>query len=240
VGKISVLLAEDHAIVRHALRRVLESDPEIEVVDEVADGLCAVESAQRLRPTVVVMDIGLPSLNGIEATSRIMRTTENVNVLMLTLHSDALYVRAGRAAGAKGYLPKDADEIELINAVKSLARGGCYFTSWESKVLVQTSTGATSGGGSERSDGQLTRSEREVLQLISEGRSHREIARILGRSLATISAHRKRLMKKLGLRDTVDMVRLATRRALTELPGEGLALTACPADAPPLAEARNG
>jgi len=126
--KIGVLLVDDDAIVRDGLRRILISDPDIEVVGEAGDGQSAVESAKRLRPTVVLMDIRLPGLNGIDATSEINRTGDGVSVLLLTLHADEVYLREGLRAGARGYVLKDAEELEVIAGVKAVAHGGCYFS----------------------------------------------------------------------------------------------------------------
>jgi DNA-binding NarL/FixJ family response regulator len=126
--KIRVLLVEDHLLVRQGLRRVLESDPRIEIVDEVGDGESAIDAAFRLRPNVIVVDIGLPGINGIEATSRILRQLTDTKILMLSMHGDETYLRQSLKAGAKGFVLKDAEEPDLIRAVVAVARGEAYFS----------------------------------------------------------------------------------------------------------------
>ena len=132
--RVSVLLVDDHTLVRQGLRKILSADPEIEIVGEASDGQSAIESARRLRPAVVVMDIGLPGMNGIEATSAITKGTEGVKVLILSMHADELYVRQGLKAGAHGYLLKDSEDLDLIEGIKSVARGGLYFSASVSKL----------------------------------------------------------------------------------------------------------
>jgi DNA-binding NarL/FixJ family response regulator len=124
--RIRVLLVEDHLLVRQGLRKVLEADPEIEVVDDVSDGESAIDASFRLQPNVIVIDIGLPGINGIEAASRIQRGMGNVAILMLSMHGDEFYVRRSLKAGAKGYVLKDAEEMEIVRAVKAVARGDSY------------------------------------------------------------------------------------------------------------------
>jgi two-component system response regulator NreC len=216
MNKIRVLLAEDHTVVRQGLRRILESDPEIEIGGEVGDGRSAVESAKRLRPTVVVIDIGLPGLNGIEATSQIMKSTTGVAVLILSMHSDDIYVRQALKAGAKGYLLKDSEDLDLIKAVKSVARGGSYFSPSISKVLLDGYLSDSGSGSSEDALSRLTGREREVLQLISEGKTNKEIARVLSLSINTVESHRKHVMEKLDLHNTADLVRFAVRHGMVQ------------------------
>jgi two-component system response regulator NreC len=216
MSKIRVLLAEDHTVVRQGLRKILESDPEIEIGGEVGDGRGAVESAKRLRPTVVVIDIGLPGLNGIEATNQIMKSTDGVSVLILSMHSDDVYVRQALKAGAKGYLLKDSEDLDLIKAVKSLARGGSYFSPTVSKVLLDGYLSDSGTGGGEDALSRLTGREREVLQLISEGKTNKEIARILSLSINTVESHRKHVMEKLDLHNTAEIVRFAVRKGIVQ------------------------
>lgn len=134
--KIRVLLVEDHLLVRQGLRKILESDARIEVIDEVGDGETAVEVANRLHPTVIVIDIGLPGMNGIDTASRILRGTPDTSVLMLSMHGDEAYVRQSLKAGAKGYVLKDSEELDLVRAVRSVARGDSYFSPALHPVLL--------------------------------------------------------------------------------------------------------
>jgi len=216
MSKIRVLLAEDHTVVRQGLRKILESDAEIEIAGEVGDGRGAVESAKRLRPTVIVIDIGLPGLNGIEATNQIMKGTDGVAVLILSMHSDDVYVRQALKAGAKGYLLKDSEDLDLIKAVKSLARGGSYFSPSVSKVLLDGYLNDSGPRGGEDTLSRLTGREREVLQLISEGKTNKEIARILSLSINTVESHRKHVMEKLDLHNTAEIVRFAVRKGIVQ------------------------
>jgi two-component system response regulator NreC len=216
MSKIRVLLAEDHTVVRQGLRKILESDAEIEIAGEVGDGRGAVEAAKRLRPTVIVIDIGLPGLNGIEATNQIVKGTDGVSVLILSMHSDDVYVRQALKAGAKGYLLKDSEDLDLLKAVKSLARGGSYFSPAVSKVLLDGYLNDAGPGGGEDTLSRLTGREREVLQLISEGKTNKEIARILSLSINTVESHRKHVMEKLDLHNTAEIVRFAVRKGIVQ------------------------
>jgi DNA-binding NarL/FixJ family response regulator len=213
MSKIRVLLAEDHTVVRQGLRKILETDPDVEIVGEVGDGRSAVESAKQLKPTVVVIDVGLPGLNGIEATNRITKSANGVSVLILSMHSDDVYVRQSLNAGARGYLLKDSEDLDLIKAVKSLAQGGSYFSPAVSKMLLE---GYLTGTGTEVRDtlSRLTGREREVLQLISEGKTNKEIATILVLSVNTVESHRKHVMEKLDLHNTAEIVRFAVRKGI--------------------------
>ena len=213
MNRIRVLLAEDHTVVRQGLRKILESDPDIEISGEVSDGRSAVEAVKRLRPTVVVIDIGLPGLNGIEVTNQITKGVDGVSVLILSMHSDDVYVRQSLKAGAKGYLVKDSEDLDLIKAVKSLARGGSYFSHSVSKVLLNGYL-SEGGDGSEDTLSRLTGREREILQLISEGKTNKETARILSLSTNTVESHRKHFMGKLDLHNTAEIVRFAVRRGI--------------------------
>jgi two-component system response regulator NreC len=211
--KIPVLLVDDHTVVRRGLRKILNSDAEIDVVGEAEDGRAAVESARRLRPAVVVMDVSLPGLNGIDATRQIVKGSDGVAVLILTMHADDVYVREGLKAGARGYLRKDSEEFDLIEGVKTVARGGSYFSPPISRVLAE-GAGATSGDRAANALWRLSGREREVLQLIAEGKTKREIASILMLSPNTVETHRKHVMEKLALHNTAELVRAAVRSGI--------------------------
>src|SRR5262250_382600 len=167
--KIRVFLVDDHTVVRQGLRRILESDDEIEIVGEAGDGRTALDLVQKLRPHVVVMDVAMPELNGIEATRQILKRVEGAKVLVLSMHGDDVYVRQALKAGARGYLLKDSEDLDLIKAVKALRAGGSFFSPPVSKVVLSGYLGdKVPEGEIEDSVARLTDREREVLQLIAE------------------------------------------------------------------------
>ena len=216
MAKTRVWLAEEHIVIRKGLRRALAADAEIEIVGEVGDGREAVETAKRLLPTVVILDIELPGLNGIEATKQITRAATGASVLVLSSYSDEEHVRPSLKAGAKGYLLRDAEDVDLVKAVKSLARGGSYFSPSVSKVLLAGYLKEPSADSAADAFSRLTNREREVLQLISEGNTNKEIARILALSVNTVESHRKHVMEKLDLHNTAEIVRFAVRKGLVQ------------------------
>jgi two-component system response regulator NreC len=216
MGKLRVLLVDDHTVVRQGLRRILETDDEIEIVGETGDGRTAVEMVQRLQPHVVVMDIALPEMNGIEATRQIIKRNEGTKVLILTMHSDDVCVRQSLKAGARGYLLKDSEDLDLLRAVKAIGRGGSFFSPSVSKVLLEGYLGDTPGEELEDNLGRLTDREREVLQLIAEGKTNKEIATLLSVSVNTVETHRKHVMEKLDLHNTAEIVRFAVRKRIVQ------------------------
>jgi len=201
-----VLLVDPQTIVRQGLHRILETDDAIEIVGETGDGRTAVEMTERLRPDVVVIDVTLPELNGIDATARIVERDKRVRVLILTSVSDDLAVRRGLRAGASGYLLKDSEGLELLKAVKAVARGESAFSPMVSQILLKD------GGALEDDLALLTDREREVLQLVAEGKVNSQIAGVLSISVNTVETHRKRIMEKLDLHTTADLVRFAMRK----------------------------
>jgi two-component system response regulator NreC len=214
MAKIRVLLVEDHTVVRQGLRRILETDPQVEVIGEVGDGREALEAVQRLAPTVAVVDISLPTLNGIELTRQLSKAAPATKVLILSMHADDPYVRQSLQAGAKGYLLKDADDQDLIRAVTALSAGGSYFSPAVSKTLLDRYLQGATDARDELSV--LTDREREVLQLIAEGKSNKEVAQILELSVNTVESHRKHIMEKLDLHNTAAMVRFAVRKGIVQ------------------------
>jgi len=212
MDRIRVLLVDDHTIVRQGLRCILATDEEIEVIGEAGDGRSAVDLAERLRPDVVVMDLTLPELNGIEATRRIFRQDRDAKVLILTMHNDRMFVRQSLKAGARGYLVKDAEDTDLVRAVKVVGRGGSFFNAEVSRMLLNDYLGEQSARDGDDDLTRLTGREREILQLIAEGRTNAEIANTLMLSLNTVETHRKQLMKKLDLHKTAELVRFALRK----------------------------
>jgi two-component system response regulator NreC len=209
--KIRVFLVDDHTVVRQGLRRILESDDEIEIVGEAGDGRTAIELVQKLRPHVVVMDVAMPELNGIEATRQILKRVEGAKVLVLSMHGDDVYVRQALKAGARGYLLKDSEDLDLIKAVKAVRAGGSFFSPPVSKVVLSGYLGDKAEGEAEDSVARLTDREREVLQLIAEGKTNKEVAHALSVSVNTVETHRKHIMEKLDLHNTAELVRFAIR-----------------------------
>lgn len=205
--KIRVLLVDDHTVVRRGLRKILESTNDIEVVGELGSGLEAITAAAELHPDVVLMDVSLPDLNGIEATRRITAATPGSQVLMLSMHADEQYVLASMEAGAKGYLVKDVDDQDLVAAVLAVCAGQTYFGG----IL-----GSTSGDG-RRSPAVLSARERQVLAMISSGHTNRQVADTLGISINTVESHRKHIIDKLDLHSTADLVRYAIRHRIVNL-----------------------
>jgi DNA-binding NarL/FixJ family response regulator len=203
--KIPVLLVDDHILVRRGFRRMLEDDPEIEVIGEAGDGNEAVELAARLKPRVVVMDFALPSMNGAVATRLIRKASQDVEVLMLSMHAESNYVRTCLDAGARGYLLKNAVDLELVDAVKQVA-AGIEVLDPRLSMLPKGETAPT-----------LTTRELEVLQLIVHGKSNKEIALVLGVSANTIAVHRANLMQTLGIHNTAELVVYAIRNGLASI-----------------------
>jgi len=214
MGAVSVLLVDDHAMVRQGLRRLLETDPDIQVVGEASDGRRATEMAERLRPNVVVMDITLPELNGIEATREIMKRDGGAKVLILTMHSDDMFVRQSLKAGARGYLLKDSDALDVQKAVKAIELGGSFFSPAVSKVLLEGYLGDTHARKVEDDLALLSDREREALKCIAEGKTNKEIATLFSVSVRTVETRRRAVMEKLGLRNTAELVRFAVRKKI--------------------------
>ena len=205
-AEISVLLVDDHSLVRHGFRRMLEDDPEIRVVGEASDGFEAIESAIALRPHVIVMDFALPSMNGAVATRRILAALPDAKVLMLSMHSEPDYVRTCLDAGARGYLLKNAMDLELVEAVRKIAAGD---------QVLDPRLGRL--GGSADTAPSLSTRELEVLQLIVHGKSNKEIAVVLGLSANTISVHRANIMQALQIHNTAALVVYAIRTGLVSI-----------------------
>ncbi len=214
MGKIPVLLIEDHTMVRQGLRRLLETNPDVRIVGEVGNGRAALEAAERLRPAVAIMDISLPGLNGIEVTRQLARIVPDTKVLILSMHADEAYVRQSLQAGATGYLLKDADEQDLHRAVMALSVGGSYFSPSVSRVVLE---GYLNQGRQPADElGALSDREREVLQLVAEGKSNKQVAHALDVAVSTVESHRKHIMEKLNLHNTAEMVRFAVRKGIVQ------------------------
>ncbi|MCL4426640.1 MAG: response regulator transcription factor [Firmicutes bacterium] len=219
-GKIRVLLVDDHTILRDGIRLLLSSQEDIEVVGEAGDGREAVEKVLQLQPDVVLMDIGLPVMNGIEATRTITQKRPATKVLVLTMHEDEEYVLPLLAAGASGYVLKKTASSELISALRAVAEGNAFLHPAVAKTVIDKYLqGAAPEGDSGGPDG-LTEREVEVLKLVAQGLSNREIADRLFISIKTVQAHRSNIMEKLNLHDRVDLAKYAIRKGLIEMDKE--------------------
>jgi len=214
VREIRILLADDHNVMRAGLRLLLESHEGFRVVSEVSDGHQAVESAIATTPDVVVLDIAMPKLNGIEAAQRITAQLPHTAVIILSMHSDEGYVLRALKAGARGYLLKDSAEDDLIEAIKVVSEGKAFFSPEISRVLVEDYVREIQVRGVEDSFDLLTPREREILQLLVEGRSNKDIAGLLNLSLYTVETHRRNLQSKLNLHSFPELILYAVRKGL--------------------------
>ena len=209
--KIRILLADDHAVVRKGFRMILDAQPDMEIIGEAGNGKECVTMASELLPDVVVMDVAMPELNGIEATRRLAAANPLIRVLALSMHKDSVYVREILRAGAKGYLLKDSSDVELLLAVRAVAKGDGYLhPSVSDAVLSDYRRHVTDPLDL------LSSREREVLQLIAEGKTNKDIATLLNLSVYTVDAHRGRIMEKLNLHSTGELVRFAVRKGLID------------------------
>lgn len=209
---IRVLLADDHTLVRAGLRKLLESIPDLEVVGEANDGLALLALVEQLRPDLVLMDIAMPGLNGLEATARLLKTWPDTKVVILSMHQSEEYVRQALRNGAAAYLLKDAAPAELDIAIKAVRRNETYLSPAVSKGVVSDYVQRLRG--EESPSAQLTPRQREVLQLIAEGHSTKEIARRLDLSVKTVDTHRSQLMRQLDIHEVAGLVRHAMRIGL--------------------------
>jgi two-component system, NarL family, response regulator NreC len=214
MSTVRVLLADDHGIVRRGLHYLLERTPGFQVVGEASDGREAVKMSDELNPQVVVMDIAMPNLNGIEATAQILRKNPSIGVIILSMHSDEAYLVRALSAGAKGYLLKDSAESDLIHAVQAVSEGRPFFSPAIAETLLEDYMRRLRQHNLSDSYDLLTDREKEVLQLLAEGKSNKEVASLLDLSLYTVETHRSNLMQKLGLHNTAEIVLYAVRKRI--------------------------
>jgi len=210
--RLRILLADDHVLVRQGLRKILEAQPDWEIVAEASDGREAVQQALALEPDVVVLDIGMPLLNGIEATRQIARRSPNINILILSMHAQEAYITQVMKAGARGYLLKDSADTDLIHAVVAVASGKSFFSPAVAKVMLDDYVRHLSDKGIVDRFETLSEREREIFQLIAEAHSNKEIAEMLSVSPATVETHRAHILQKLDVHNTAELVLYAVRR----------------------------
>lgn len=214
---IRVYLADDHTVVRQGLMALLQAQDDIIIVGDAADGRTAVREIVALAPDVVVMDLGLPQLNGVDATRQICDALPNTGVLILSMHSGEEYVRPALRAGARGYLLKGSGISDFVNAIRAVAQGDAFFSPPIAKLVLQDAQHTSTKVSKESDDQSLTGREREILQLVAEGRSSAEIARTLSLSIKTIEAYRSRIMTKLGVKNIAGLVKHALQIGLVTL-----------------------
>jgi DNA-binding NarL/FixJ family response regulator len=214
MSKTRVFLADDHGVVRKGLRFLLERQPDMEVVGEASDGREAIDLVSELKPHVVIMDIAMPRLNGIDATSQIVKRDPSIGVIMLSMHSDEGYLIRTLAAGAKGYLLKESAEADLVRAVEAVAQGKPFFSPAIAQTLLEDYLRQLQQRGATDSYDLLTDREKEILQLLAEGKSNKDVAALLSLSPYTVETHRTHIMQKLNLHNTAELVLYAVRKRI--------------------------
>ena len=211
---IRILLADDHTVMRNGLKLLLERQPNFEVVGEAADGREAVELAANTKPDVVVMDVAMPHLNGVEAARQIAARSPQTAIAILSMHSDESYVIRSLKAGARAYLLKDSAEADLIGAIHAIMEGKSFFSPAVRRILKEDYVHQLAEMGAEDSYELITNREREVLQLVAEGKSNKEVANLLNLSLYTVETHRTHILQKLNLHSVPELILYAVRKGI--------------------------
>src|SRR5512146_1348383 len=214
MSKVRILIADDHGIVRKGLRLQLEQNTNFQVIGEATDGREAVRLTEELKPDVVIMDIAMPNLNGIQATTQIVKRNSQTGVIILSMHSDESYLIRALTAGAKGYLLKDNADVDLYRAVQVVAQGKPFFSPAISNTLLEDYMRQLQQRGLQDSYDLLIDREKEILQLLAEGKSSKEVAGQLNLSPSTVETHRTRIMQKLDLHSSADIVLYAVRKKI--------------------------
>jgi two-component system, NarL family, response regulator NreC len=214
VGKLRILVGDDHTLVRQGFRKILEERPDWEVVAEASDGRDSVRQALSVMPDVAILDIGMPLLNGIEATRQIVRRSSTIRVLILSMHSAEAYIIQALKAGASGYMLKDSADTDLIRGVAAIAAGKSFFSPAVAKVMLDDYVRHLAEKGIADRFSSLSEREREIFQLIAEGHSNKGIAELLSVSPATVETHRAHILQKLDVHNTAELVLYAVRRGV--------------------------
>lgn len=209
-----ILIADDHSILRGGLRLILEQQPDFQVVAEAADGREAISLAERVAPSVCVLDVAMPNLNGIEAARQIISRSPSTAIVVLSMHSDESYVLRALKAGARAYLLKESAAADLITAIRAVLEGKTYFSPAVKRLLIDDSILQLRLQGGEDSVELLTPREREILQLVAEGKSNKDIARMLYLSVYTVETHRSNILEKLDLHTIPDLILYAVRKGI--------------------------
>jgi len=212
VNKIRILVADDHGVVRKGLRFLLDRQSDMEVVGEASDGREVVRLCEKLNPNIVIMDVAMPQLNGIDAAAQIVKTNPSIRIIMLSMYADESYLVRALSAGAKGYMLKDSAEVDIVRAVQVVSQGRPFFSPQIAQSLLDDYVRTLQQRGLQDSYELLTDREREVLQLLAEGKSNKEVATILDLSTYTVETHRTNLMHKLNLHNTAEIVLYAVRK----------------------------
>ena len=217
MNKINIVLADDHVLVRKGIKAMLESDTDIEVIGEANNGAEALETARKLHPDILVLDIRMPEMNGLEAAAQLFNYAPGTKAVILSMHDSEEYVLQALDAGAYGYLLKDTDKTEFVKALRQVYNGTKYFSGAVSNVLANRLLDAkpyTSKSSVEEDEYHLTKREKEILRMVIDGKHNKEIADASGKSVRTIETHRFNIMKKLGVNNAVDMVNKAVKENL--------------------------
>ena len=211
---IRILLADDHTVVRDGLRALVEKQPDMTVVGEAADGHDVLRVAEEQSPDVIIMDIAMPNMNGIEATRRIVAANSNTAVVILSMHQDESYVLRALKAGAKGYLLKDSLRADVIEAIRAVSQGRSFLTRKIGRILQEDYVRQLENRGLDDTYDLLTTREREILQLIAEGRTNKEVATLLNLSVTTVETHRTHILQKLSLHSIPELILYAVRKGI--------------------------
>lgn len=214
--KINIVLADDHVLVRNGIKAMLESESDIEVVGEAGDGYEALESAKNLKPDIIVLDIRMPNMTGLEAAAKLKNQSPGTKAVILSMHDSEEYVLQALDAGAYGYLLKDTDKNEFIKALKQIHAGSKYFSGGVSNVLANRILARPSSSAAASKDDRyhLTKREKEILRMVIDGKHNKDIAESLGKSVRTVETHRFNIMKKMDVNNAVDMVNKTVKESL--------------------------